>query len=54
LIGLESLFRCPENLFPYAMIVLSVGAGLVYAMYAGDLKRSVYFFAAAVLTWSVT
>ena len=44
----------PEKWFPYAMIALSVGAGLVYALAAKDVKRAVYFFAAAVLTWSVT
>ena len=44
--------KMSEKLFPLAMIALSLAAGIVYAWH-GDLRRCVYFLAAAVLTASV-
>lgn len=41
------------KLFPYTLIVLDLAASTVY-FYNGDLRRGVYWFAAAVLTASVT
>jgi hypothetical protein len=41
-----------ERLFPLAMIALSLVAGVIYAWH-GDVRRCVYFLAAAVLTASV-
>lgn len=38
---------------PIAQLVLSIGAGIVYA-YVGDWKHAIYWFAAAVLTGAVT
>lgn len=39
--------------FPIAMIVASVGAAAVYGC-GGDLRRMIYWIAAAVLTAAVT
>ena len=39
--------------FPTALIILDVLASLVY-LYFGDYRRAIYWFAAAVLTASVT
>lgn len=39
--------------FPLALIVLDICAALVYA-YNGDVRRAVYWLAAAVLTITVT
>jgi len=39
--------------FPTALIILDVLASLVY-FYYGDYRRAIYWFAAAVLTASVT
>lgn len=41
------------RIMPAAMILLSVAAAIGYA-FAGDLRRTVYWFAAAVITASVT
>ena len=41
------------KLFPIALIVLDVGAAVVYAI-AGDYKKAVYWIAAAVLNITVT
>jgi hypothetical protein len=40
-------------LFPIALIVLDLGASLVYLL-AGDLRRGIYWAAAATLTACVT
>lgn len=40
-------------LFPILQIAMSIGAGAVYA-WVGDWKHATYWFAAAVLTFSVT
>lgn len=42
----------PKTL-PTIMILLSVASALVYA-WNGDAKRAIYWFSAAMLTWSVT
>lgn len=42
-----------ERALPTMMIVLSVMAGLTYYCY-GDVRHTIYWFAAAVLTASVT
>jgi len=42
-----------ERIFPITLIVLDLGASGVYA-WSGDLRRSIYWFAAAVLTACVT
>ena len=42
-----------ERLFPTALIFLDVCAGSVY-LYNGDVRRTIYWLAAAVLTASVT
>lgn len=42
-----------EKIFPTALIALDVAAAAVYA-FGGDVRRTVYWFAAAVLTASVT
>ena len=39
--------------FPAALIVLDVGAAVVYAM-EPDIRRAIYWLAAAVLTTVVT
>ena len=41
------------SLFPVALIVLDVGAGIVY-VFDGDVRRCVYWLAAAILTAAVT
>ena len=41
------------KLFPVALIVLDVGAAVVYAV-AGEYKKAVYWIAAAVLNITVT
>ncbi len=40
-------------LFPIAIILLNLGAAVVYGL-AGDWRRAVYWAAAAVLTTAVT
>jgi hypothetical protein len=42
-----------EIIFPTVLIVLDVCAALVY-LHDGDVRKTVYWFAAAVLTTSVT
>ena len=42
-----------EKLLPTIIILISLGAGIVYAVY-GDVKHATYWFAAAVLNISVT
>jgi hypothetical protein len=39
--------------FPYALIALDAFASVAYAI-EGDFRRSIYWFAAAVLTLCVT
>lgn len=41
------------HLFPITLILLDLGASVVYAS-SLDWRRSLYWFAAAVLTFSVT
>jgi hypothetical protein len=43
----------PGPLFAIALIIMDVGAALAYA-WQGDIRRSVYWLAAAVLTMCVT
>jgi hypothetical protein len=40
-------------IFPVAMMVLSVCAGIVYAAH-GDVRQAIYWFAGAVLNAAVT
>jgi hypothetical protein len=40
-------------IFPTILIILDIGASAVYAL-AGDPRRAIYWFAAAVLTTCVT
>ena len=42
-----------EYIFPIVLMILDVGAGIIYA-YAGDYKKCVYWIAAAVLNAAVT
>lgn len=42
-----------EFIFPLALIILDIGAGIVYAA-AGDYKKMIYWLAAAVLNIAVT
>lgn len=41
------------KIFPLILIVLDVGAGVVYAC-GGDIRKAVYWIAAAVLNVAVT
>lgn len=41
------------QVFPAVLIGLDVAASAGYA-FEGDVRRAVYWFAAAVLTWTVT
>jgi hypothetical protein len=40
--------------FPVALMVLDVGAAIVYAAMDADWRRAIYWIAAAVLTATVT
>ena len=42
-----------ERLFPLALILLDIAAGITYAS-KGDVRHAVYWFAAATLTTCVT
>jgi hypothetical protein len=42
-----------NKIFPLIIIILSIGAGIVY-FYKGDLRHTVYWFAATALNISVT
>lgn len=42
-----------EKIFPTVIILLSLGAAIVYAL-KGDVRHSTYWFAATVLNISVT
>jgi len=42
-----------SKLFPTILIILSIAAGIVYAV-KGDVRHACYWFAAAVLNISVT
>lgn len=42
-----------SSIFPIALMILDLGAGAVYAL-DGDLRRAIYWVAAAVLTAAVT
>lgn len=42
-----------EYIFPIILMMLDVGAGVVYA-FSGDYKKFVYWIAAAVLSATVT
>jgi hypothetical protein len=42
-----------KNLMPALMILLSAGASVGY-LFTGDLRRTIYWAAAAAITWSVT
>lgn len=41
------------KLFPNILIILDIGASIVYLCY-GDYRRAIYWFAAAILTASIT
>lgn len=41
------------KIFPTILILLSLGAGVVYACH-GDIRHAVYWFAAATLNAAVT
>ncbi len=43
----------PEYIFPLLLILLDVGAAIIYALQK-DYKKSVYWIAAAVLNVTVT
>ena len=43
-----------SSIFPIILIVLDVGAAVVYAAADGDWRRFTYWIAAAVLTATVT
>lgn len=43
----------PEKIFPSLLIVLDIAAAVV-AFQCGDVRRSIYWTAAAILTASVT
>lgn len=43
----------PNQIFPLVMIILQVIAGVIYLL-TGDIKKAVYWFAAAVLNVVVT
>lgn len=43
----------PQHIFPALLIVLDVGAAIMYAT-AGDVRKTVYWIAAAVLNIVVT
>lgn len=43
----------PAWVFPVVTISLNIGSAIVYACH-GDLKRCIYWLAAAVLTTTVT
>lgn len=45
--------KLSPTFIPTMMMVLSVGASLVYGVH-GEWKRALYWGAAAVLTWAVT
>jgi hypothetical protein len=47
------MLRMSPKLFPTVLIILDVGAAIVYFAH-GDIKRAVYWIAAAVLTTTVT
>jgi hypothetical protein len=42
-----------EKIFPTVLILLDLGAGIVYVC-GGDWKRMIYWTAAAILTATVT
>lgn len=42
-----------EYIFPLILIILDIGAGVVYAI-NGDYKKLVYWLAAAILSITVT
>ena len=42
-----------KYIFPVMLIVFDIGAGIVYGI-SGDIKKMVYWFAAAVLSITVT
>ncbi len=42
-----------HQIFPTILILLSIGAGVVYACH-GDIRHTVYWFAAAALNAAVT
>ena len=46
--------RAMSSIFPIILIVLDVGAAVVYAAADGDWRRFIYWIAAAVLTATVT
>jgi hypothetical protein len=41
------------KLFPAILIILDIGAAIVYFI-AGDMRRGIYWTAAAILTMSIT
>lgn len=42
-----------EKVLPYIQIVVAVGAAAIY-IYYGDIRRAIYWLAAATITASVT
>lgn len=45
--------RLVQDIFPAMLMLLDIGAALVYAL-TGDYRRAVYWLAAATLTACVT
>jgi len=41
-----------DKILPWTMIVLSAGAGVVYAC-SGKWRNAIYWLAASVLSWAV-
>ena len=41
------------KIFPYILVILDIGAAIVY-LFNGDIRHAIYWFAAATLTASVT
>lgn len=50
---IQGVFKLSKYIFPIALIACDVGAGVVSAV-SGDLRRAVYWLAAAVLNAAVT
>lgn len=42
-----------EKIFPLLLIILDIGAAVVYG-YTGDIRKTIYWIAAAVLSITVT
>jgi len=42
-----------DKLFPISIMILQMGAAIIYC-YGGDVRKSVYWISATILTASVT